>query len=264
MFNLEIPLEELGNDTVRLFIARAYPAMGQAGLYCTSYSVVVREFKDGYNTVKHEVYVDFNKVERHKYPRKGKKAEQEVIEYTKRHLPSMLRQACNQYHIVLQPKASAGVEKFTRSQFTNYKLDQDVEDPEINQIVQGIVEALEFCKDHDPEDEEPLVVSTNTYKKAAIVAKYFCNQLQDWSQMSPLLDTGYELAQFGRDIYFSVVGHGVGFIDRDEIKNNKEMVDDLYFISKLFHFEVEKGDDGEIHLRVSHKKHEIRLLGEKH
>lgn len=263
MFDLEIPLEVVSEDKVRLFIARAYPAMGRAGMYCTSYSVVVREYEDGYSCDKHEVYADFNKLERHQYPRKSKKAEQEVIEYTKRHLPSMIKQACNQYHIVLRPKAEDGYPKLTHSLFSEYKCQQEDFDPEINQVAAGIIEALEFCKDYDPEDEGPVVVAPISWKKASIVAQYFCNQLQDWGQMSPLLDTGYELSQLGRDIYFSVVGHGVGFSDRVEIKDNKEMVDDLYFISKLFHFEVEKGDDGEIYLRVSHKKHEIRLLEEK-
>lgn len=251
--DIQVPLKAISENQVLLFTARSYPAMGMAGTYNISYSVATREFSgEGYSCDKHEVYKDYNKLFRQKYSRKSAKNEAEVDKLLETFFADHLKAACEQYGVIgLSYKNCSRFTRFSEKDMAEYWAKLNESNLELDQVTLGIMEAMYFCKDYTVEEEDDeYEAAPDTEPKCKIVARVFCNRLQELGTLNRLIDSGYEWRQLGQDIYYGVVGHGTGFSDREQIKGDKELIDDLYWAAKHFHFEVEKGDDNLVHLRV--------------
>lgn len=257
MKKVYIPLRVISATEVLLFQARVYEIMGEAGAYGIQYSVAVRSFEDGFLCDKHEVFQDYQKHYKQKYARKSAKNLADATNILEQGLGEHLQAACAQYGVIdVTLNTCKKFDDLYLEQYKKFYEEETASNPELDEIAAGIIDAVMFTEDYAP-DAGFKELAPDTVPKVRAVAKRFCNQLQKFSAMESLIGTGYPWRQLGQDIYFVTYGHGVGFRDRDELKGNDELIDDLETICAKFHFEVELGDDDLVHFRPSYNKIEV-------
>lgn len=261
MLNIEIPLSLVAENKVRLFKASVY-CPEKPGTYAISFTCCIREFESDLLCDKHAVFEDYSSHIRHVVARRSPKQEAVAEQILRDNLQEKLRDACKQYGLHSIPSVGAAVTKFGMEAFELYKglaLNLDVEAAE---ILGGIQECMEFCRDYAPEEEDelpdPLVYSLDARLKLVYLTRDLCNQLQSNGVLEKLIDAGLSLNQIGNDLYYGIVGHGVGFRDRLEADVLAEVLEplektmDRYYLHPFI-------QDGEIGLDLSIDKKGVKL-----
>lgn len=115
---------------------------------------------------------------------------------------------------------------------------------DLGEIVQGYLEACMFCEFHSDNPELAEMAFSDFSPETIEQAKADCAAFEAAAGSFLPLD---DLAQAGRDFWFTRNGHGVGFFDRRELSADQAEALDAC-ARKHRELYVYAGDDGKVYL----------------